>query len=124
LGKELVAFRTELRFVHTIIDDTSDTFTIINTFIVAPDDADEIVDALRDFTERVTFEMRGFVGASVHLGRDRTRVVNYVQWESEDDFRAMFATDDAKKHMAALGTIATQIDPVVYDVVYVGASLP
>ena len=58
----------ELRFVHAIIDDTSQTFTIIDTFIVAPADADEIVDALRDFSERVTFEMRGFVGASVHLG--------------------------------------------------------
>ena len=66
--------------------------------------------------------MPGFVGASVHVSADRTRVVNYVQWKTEDDFRAMFGSKDAKTHMATLAAIATKIDPVVYEVVYVGSA--
>ena len=48
-------------------------------------------------------------------------VINYVQWESEDDLRDMMESAGAKAHIAQVGTLAESVDPVVYRVVFVGS---
>lgn len=105
--------------MKAVIDADASVFTLINTFEVDPGKALDIVESLRGFTESDTQHMAGFVSASVHVSIDRTRVVNYVQWRSREDFEAMLLSPDARAHMAEVGTLAEHITPVVYGIAYV-----
>lgn len=101
------------------IDDAGTVFTLINTFTTVPEDAPKIVESLRRFSNESASTMEGFVGASVHVSLDKTRVVNYVQWENETFFKRMFSDPRAIAHMREVRTFATAIDPVVYGVAFV-----
>ncbi len=63
---------------------------------------------------------QGFVGASVHRSVDGSYVVNYVQWETQQHFAAMFDNAEAKAHMERVKALALSVNPVFYEVAYVG----
>lgn len=107
--------------MRAVIDDAAEIFTLINTFEVVPQRQDAVVKSLRDFTEQHARFLSGFVGASVHASLDGHRVVNYVQWESQDDLGAMMASAPTKAHIAEVGALAEHVEPVVYRVAYVGS---
>ena len=107
--------------MRAVIDDAAEIFTLINTFTVVPQRQDAVVKSLRDFTEQHARCLSGFVGASVHASLDGHRVVNYAQWESQDDLGAMMASAPAKAHLAEVGALAEHVEPVVYRVAYVGS---
>ncbi|MEQ7874925.1 antibiotic biosynthesis monooxygenase family protein [Sphingomonas sp. ASV193] len=104
------------------IDDAGGVFTLINTFHAPRDRQKAIVDSLRRFTEGFARTLPGFIGASVHMSLDGTRVVNYVQWKSGEDLRSMLATPEAQAHMAEVGALADRVDPVPYAVAFVGTA--
>ena len=106
--------------MNAVISADPSIFTLINTFEVEADKSAAVVESLREFTERVTRDLAGFVSASVHVSLDRTRVVNYVQWRSEQDFAAMFRIPEANAHMREVSALAKQVTPVFYSVAYVG----
>jgi heme-degrading monooxygenase HmoA len=58
----------------------------------------------------------GFISANIHKSFDGTRVVNYAQWRSREDFEAMRRNPEAGSHMAAAGALATY-DPILCEVV-------
>jgi len=103
------------------IDDSVEIFTLINTFHTSADRQAKIVDSLRRFTLDYARSLPGFVGASVHVSLDGSRVVNYVQWRSGADIQAMLALPEAKAHMAEVAALADQVEPVPYRVAYVGS---
>jgi quinol monooxygenase YgiN len=105
----------------TVIDDARPVFTLINTFTATAENVPKIVASLMAFTQRTTMHRPGFVGTSIHVSRDGTRVVNYVQWADDASFQAMFADPAAQEHMDEVRSLATSVDPVRYDVVYVGS---
>ena len=106
--------------MRAVIDDTSEIFTLINTFTVTPQRQSAVVQSLRDFTEQHARSFSGFIGASIHASVDGHRVVNYVQWESHADLEAMMASASAKAHVAEVGALAEHVDPIVYRVAFVG----
>jgi heme-degrading monooxygenase HmoA len=95
--------------------------TLINTFHVRPSDQDALVAELAAVTESVMQYLAGFIGASVHKSVDGNYVVNYVQWETEADFTAMFESPKAKEHMERVKSLALTVTPAFYVVAYVGA---
>ena len=103
------------------IDADRPVFTLINTFEVEPERAFDVLASLRDFTEEQTRSLPGFVATSVHVSLDRTRVVNYVQWQTAHDLEAMMSLPAARKHMQEVGKLANAVTPVVYTVEYVCA---
>jgi heme-degrading monooxygenase HmoA len=105
---------------HTTIDDQAHIFILINTFRVNEGQAAHVVASLQKFTEEHTKSMPGFVGASVHISLDRTTVVNYVQWQTRAAFDAMFASRAAQEHMRELKAWVASVNPMFYEVVYVG----
>ncbi len=107
--------------MQAIIDDQGSVHTLLNTFVVTPDQQAAVVASLRGFTETHARSQPGFVAASVHASVDGTRVLNYVQWRTGADLAAMLATPAARQHMAEVGSLAERVDPVVYRVAYVGA---
>lgn len=65
-----------------------DVVTLINVFTVAPEDQDRLLKVLAEATEQVMNGMPGFVSANLHKSLDGTKVVNYAQWRSKEDFEA------------------------------------
>lgn len=90
--------------------------TLINVFTVEPDRAQELADLLSNATAEVMQHLPGFRSASIHLSTDRTRVVNYAQWDSADAFSAMQANPAAREHMSVAAQIARGFDPHLYTV--------
>ncbi len=52
----------------------------------------------------------------VHKGLDGTKVVNYAQWRSTEDFAAIRQNPEAKTHMDAAAALAS-FDPILCEVV-------
>ncbi len=75
----------------TTISTEQDAVTLINVFTVAPEDQQRLLDLLIEATEEVMNEP-GFLSANLHKSLDGTKVTNYAQWRSRDDFEAMLST--------------------------------
>lgn len=100
----------------TTIQEHSDHATLINVFTVEPQRAADLVELLRQATDDVMRHVPGFITANIHLSTDGTRVVNYAQWRSADDFQAMLADPVAREHMGRCADIAVSYDPHLYTV--------
>ena len=88
----------------------------INVFTVAPEKQQLLVDSLIE-TVNEARKVPGWLCARVHRSYDGTRVVNYVQYESQEAAQAVLrhlAAGGYLKRNTELGTVA----PGQYEVVY------
>ena len=90
--------------------------TLINVFTVEPARADALAALLDEATERVMRHVPGFISANIHVSTDRTRVVNYAQWETEESFQVMLADETAREHMGRAAALSEGFDPHLYTV--------
>jgi quinol monooxygenase YgiN len=100
----------------TTIERHSPYATLINVFTVEPDRADELAALLATATDEVMRHVQGFRSANIHVSSDRTRVVNYAQWDSAEAFGAMTKNPAAREHMEKAAALATSFDPHLYAV--------
>ena len=103
----------------TTISTQQDVVTLINVFTVAPEDQQRLLDLLVEATESVMNRLPGFVSANLHTSIDGTKVTNYAQWRSREDFEAMLQNPDAIVHMREAGRIAEKFEPHLYEVSFV-----
>jgi quinol monooxygenase YgiN len=99
----------------TKLDASAGHLTLINTFTVEPERADELLAILSRVTEDTMRHLPGFVSANLHVSRDRRHVANYAQWQSQEDFDAMLKNPEAQPHFRAIAAIASSFDPILYD---------
>jgi heme-degrading monooxygenase HmoA len=90
--------------------------TQMNVFTVAEVRQGELVDALDKATAEILMHQPGFVSANIHASLDHTRVVNYAQWATQEDFEAMQGRLDVQEQLQQIMTIATSADPRLYTV--------
>jgi quinol monooxygenase YgiN len=95
----------------TTIEKGNDIFTLINVFTVAPENQDRLVDLLVQATTETMQHLPGFISASIHKSYDGSRVVNYAQWRSKEDFEAMRSNPEAVPHMKAAAALG-EFDPI------------
>jgi quinol monooxygenase YgiN len=100
----------------TTIEQRADYATLINVFTVEPHRAAELAALLAAATDEVMRDQPGFRSANIHLSTDRTRVVNYAQWDSAEAFQAMLANPATQQHMAQAAAMAVSFDPHLYTV--------
>lgn len=100
----------------TTIRRDTDCATLINVFTVEPENAAELATLLASATEDVMQHQPGFRSANIHLSTDRTRVVNYAQWDSAEAYQAMLSDPTAREHMATAAAMAVSFDPHLYTV--------
>ena len=98
----------------TTLDPGAGHLTIINTYMVAPDRAEELLDLLVRATETVG-RVPGFVSANFHLSLDRTQVVNYAQWQSREALVAAAANPEVMARIREAGQVADSFAPVQYE---------
>ena len=100
----------------TTIEQRSEYATLINVFTVEPHQSARLAALLRDVTEQVMRHRPGFRSANIHVSTDGTRVVNYAQWDSAEDYRAMLEDPTTQPHMAEALALSTGFDPHMYTV--------
>jgi quinol monooxygenase YgiN len=93
--------------------------TLVNVFVVEPAKQQQLVDVLVEATETTMRHLPGFISANIHKSLDGTRVVNYAQWRSADDFQAMLKNPEAIPHMQQAASLAASFEPKLYEVVEV-----
>lgn len=99
------------------ISENRDVVTLINVFTVAPEDQQRLVDLLIEATERIICDQPGYISANIHKSLDGTKVTNYAQWRSVEDFRRMLGNEEARVHMGRAEDLAT-VEPQLYEVTY------
>ncbi len=82
--------------------------TMINTLTVKPGKQAELLAYLRKMTEEDVVFCPGFISANFHISADGTRVINYAQWRSIEDLRAMLARHP--EHVEACQALAEKIE--------------
>ena len=91
--------------------------TLVNVFTVDPGLQRELVDVLSAATSDVICHQPGFVSASIHRSLDGTKVINYAQWRSAEDLRAMLASPDCQPHLGRAGELGIS-EPALYEVAF------
>ncbi len=79
--------------------------TLINVFTVEPENQQRLVDMLIEATEKTMKNLSGFVSANIHKSADGSRVANYAQWRSREDFEAMLNNPEATAHMKPMAHV-------------------
>jgi quinol monooxygenase YgiN len=101
-----------------------DVVTLVNVFSVSPERQQQLAELLIEATRAVMNQLPGFVSANIHRSLDGTRVVNYAQWRSVEDFEAMLRDANAQEHMQAATQLAERVEPHLYRVVFADPAEP
>ena len=103
----------------TTISTEQDVVTLINVFTVNPEDQQHLVDVLAKASETAMRELPGYISANLHKSLDGTKVTNYAQWRSHEDYEAMLNNSEAAPHMREAAELAEKFEPYLYDVSFV-----
>jgi heme-degrading monooxygenase HmoA len=88
--------------------------TLINTCADARQG--ELVAALEKSIAETFSKVDGFISSSVHASLDRTRVINYTQWRSTQDFDQAELHPRVREDLAAIMSIAESADPRLFHI--------
>ena len=100
----------------TTISQDANLVTVINKFSVEPENQKKLVKLLDDLRE-VVEKLPGFISANVHRSFDGTRVVSYAQWNSKEDYQAVYTNSQAIPLLDEIKKIS-KFTWNVYEVVY------
>lgn len=64
--------------------------TLINVFSCEPQNQQHLIDAWIRATEDTLGKLPGIISASLHRSKGGTRVVNYAQWKSSENWENLF----------------------------------
>ena len=92
--------------------------TVITTFEVNPGTCDDLLDELRGTCDEFISKQPGFLSAVLHVNDAQTRIANYSQWATRDDFQAMLRSDEMRVRSRRINDLCKNFAPVMYDVVY------
>ena len=92
--------------------------TLINVFVVEPDNQEKLMRLLEEGTETLLSRQPGYIAASFHRSRDGRRVVNYGQWRSAQDIEAYRGKPEIGEYFKRVRELA-QFESVVCEVSYV-----
>jgi hypothetical protein len=98
------------------ISTTNHVVTVINVFTVDPINQQRLVELLTRATEVSVRYAPGFVSASLHRSTDGTKVTEYAQWRSVEDYAAMRQDPAPLQYLQEALAIAT-FEPGMYEVV-------
>jgi len=95
--------------------------TLINVFHVEPAQSDALVALLQEGTRQWICQVPGFVSSTLHVSRDRSRVVIYGQWRNAESIDAMRQSPHMPPYFARVKALA-QMEAMTCDVASVVAA--
>jgi len=99
----------------TTLDPAAGYVTIINTYAVAPERAEELLDFLLRSTVKTMRYVPGFVSANFHVNLDRTQVVNYAQWRNREAILTARDNPEVAARISGGSKIADSFKPIQYE---------
>jgi quinol monooxygenase YgiN len=105
----------DLKGATTVLDPEARHVTIINTYVVESERADELFEFLVEATRSTIRHLPGFLSANLHVAIDRTLVMNYAQWQSREAIAAARENRQVVTLMQAQLRIAKSFAPALYD---------
>lgn len=91
--------------------------TVITTFDVTPGTCQDLLDELDAACTDFVSKQPGFIGAAMHVNDAHTRIANYTQWETREDFQRMLRSDAMRAYSRRFNELCRTFEPVLYDVV-------
>ncbi|MGA8438854.1 MAG: antibiotic biosynthesis monooxygenase family protein [Candidatus Sulfotelmatobacter sp.] len=99
----------------TTLDPSADYFTTMNTYTVAPERSEEVLEYLvRSAVETVRY-VPGFISMNFHVSLDRTQIVNYGQWENREAIAGARENPKIVALMSETAKIARSSKPIPYE---------
>ena len=99
----------------TTLDPGAGYITTMNTYTLAPERVEEVLEYLvRSAIETVRY-VPGFVSMNFHVSLDRTQIVNYGQWKSREAMAAARENPQIVTLMSETAKIASSSKPVPYE---------
>lgn len=92
--------------------------TVITTFEVTPSTCQKLLDELQASFAQFVSKQPGFIGVAMHVNDAQTRIANYVQWKTREDFQAMLRSDEMRSHLQKFNALCKGFEPVMYDVAF------
>jgi quinol monooxygenase YgiN len=89
----------------------ADLITVVSTFTAHPGCQAELLALLERNATTLLSQIEGFLGASIHLSADGTRIINYAQWTNTAALQTMLADPRIHQHQSDLAGLAT-VEPV------------
>lgn len=90
--------------------------TVITTFEVTPATCQDLLEDLSAACKEVISKQPGYIASALHVNDARTRIANYSQWRSRDDFHAMLRVDEMRIRNKRINELCRNFAPVMYDV--------
>ncbi|MBE9107172.1 antibiotic biosynthesis monooxygenase [Nostoc cf. edaphicum LEGE 07299] len=59
----------------------------LDIFVTQPDQQWLLVDSLVAYTQNILKQQPGYIASAIHRSFDGFRVINYVQWQSQEDYQ-------------------------------------
>lgn len=95
----------------------NDYQTVITTFETTPAMCASLIEALNAaYAEYISLQP-GFIAAGLHVNDAKTRIANYSQWQSREDFQAMLRHPDMQARQQIINDCCKSFAPVMYDVI-------
>jgi quinol monooxygenase YgiN len=95
-----------------------DVVTLINVFVVEPENQEKLIQILKEGTETMFSKLPGYISASFHKSKDGRRVVNYGQWRSAKDIEAFRTQPEIGAYFQRVKALA-QFEAIVCEPSYV-----
>jgi len=96
----------------------SSPFVLINTFTVAPENQQRLIDLLIEITNESIVHIEGFITSTLHQSVDGTKVTMYAQWTSREAYEEMRKRPVASSALTEALSFAT-FEMGMYDIVQV-----
>jgi hypothetical protein len=90
--------------------------TLVVTYVCAEENQSDLIAAIDSAISDLFAEQSGFISSSIHGSLDRTRVLNYVQWERVEDFDAAGQVPEIQQRVAQFMALVESADPRLYQV--------
>ncbi len=98
------------------ISNEPDIQTVITTFEVTPATCQDLLEELSAACREVISKQPGYVASALHINDARTRIANYSQWRSREDFQAMLRADEMRERNKRINALCKSFAPVLYEV--------
>lgn len=90
--------------------------TVITTFEMTPGTCQDLLEELKEAYAAFISKQKGFIAAGLHVNDAQTRIANYSQWQTREDFLAMLRSDEMRKRNRRIHDLCRSFEPVMYDV--------
>jgi quinol monooxygenase YgiN len=115
LRQSIQAAKATRARLTTLLDPRTGELTLINSYTVRHERAEELLDFLTRSTVETIRYVPGFISANLHVDFDHTQVVNYAQWQSSEATAAARENPKVATLMREQLQIADSFAPIPFD---------